>query len=121
MIGGEKKRWGNRAPKAVRPQQEIIDELITKGKYDKWVSLGSLFGLTSDTLPGKFFSVRPYKYYNVDGNLVNVSMVQKEYRPDVDNIAVFEQLFVKDPTHVEQSTYRTVPIGKELSTSGLAT
>jgi hypothetical protein len=104
-----------------RTEQEIIDELITKEKYDEWVSLGSKFGLTSNTLQAKVFLVRPYQYYDVDGNLVNVSMVTKKYRPDVDNIAVFKQHYVKDPTHVDQSKYRIVNISDELSTTGLAT
>ena len=104
-----------------KTEQEIIDELKTKGKYDEWVSLGSKFGLTSNTLQAKFFLVRPYKYYDVDGNLVNVSMIQSMYRPDVDNIAVFKQHFVKDPTHVDQSKYRIVNISEKLSTAGLAT
>lgn len=104
-----------------RSEKEIIDELKTKGKYDEWVSLGSYFGLTSDTLRAKYFLVRPYKYYDVDGKLVNVSMVTSTYRPDVDNIAVFKQHYEKDPTHVDQSTYRIVGISEELSTAGLAT
>jgi hypothetical protein len=109
MIGGGK------------TQQEIIDELITKGKYDEWVSLGGYYGLTSNTLKAKFFLVRPFKYYDVDGNIVNVSMVQNFYRPDVDNVAVFKLLFKNDPTHVKQSKYRIVDSSKELSTFGLAT
>ena len=102
-----------------RTKQEIIDELITKGKYDEWIRLGSKFGLTSHTLKAAVFLDRPYKVYDVDGKIVNVSTVQSTYRPDVDNIAVFNQLVVEDPTHVKQSTYR---IEKEpLSTRGLAT
>lgn len=104
-----------------RTEQEIIEELKTKGKYDKWISLGSKFGLTSDTSRAKIFLVRPFKYYDVDENLVNVSMVTTKYRPDVDNIAVFEQHVVKDPTHVDQSKYRIVNNSEELSTAGLAT
>ena len=109
MIGGGK------------TQEEIIDELKTKGKYDEWVKLGSNFGLTSDTLKAKFFLVRPVKYYDVDGNIVNVSMITQTYRPDVDNIAVFEQIVVEDPTRVKQSKYRFVDSSEVLSTSGLAT
>ena len=85
------------------------------------VSLGSRFGLTSNTLNAKFFLVRPFKYYDVNKNIVNISMVQSIYRPDVDNIAVFEQFIVNDPTKVEQSKFRIVNINDELSTSGLAT
>jgi len=104
-----------------RTEQEIIDELITKEKYDEWVSLGSYFGLTSDTLKAKTFLVRPYMYYDVDGKIVNVSMITSTYRPDVDNIAVFKQHYEKDPTHVDQSKHRIVNVSKSLSTSGLAT
>jgi hypothetical protein len=109
MIGGGKTK------------EEIIDEVKRKEKYDEWISLGSKFGLTSDTLPADVFLVRPYMYYNVDGNIVNVSMVTNKYRPDVDNIAVFKQHYVKDPTHVDQSKYRIVNVTESLSTSGLAT
>ena len=104
-----------------RTEQEIIEELKTKGKYDEWISLGSKFGLTSDTLRAEIFLVRPFKYYDVDENLVNVSMVTRTYRPDVDNIAVFKQHYVEDPTHVHQSEYRIGNISEELSTAGLAT
>lgn len=109
MIGGGK------------TQEEIISELKTKGKYDEWVSLGSRFGQTSRTLKAKFFLVRPYQYYNADGDIVHVSMVTTKYRPDVDNIAVFTQNVVEDPTHVNQRTYRIANITDNLSTTGLAT
>jgi len=105
-----------------RTEQEIIDELKTKEKYDEWISLGSNFGLTSDTLRAKIFLVRPYIYYDVDGNIVNVSMITNTYRPDVDNIAVFKQHVVKDdPTYVDQSKYRIVNVSERLFTSGLTT
>ena len=104
-----------------RTEQEIIDELKTKDKYDEWISLGSNFGWTSDTLSSKYFLVRPYMYYNVDGKIVNVSMISSTFGPHVDNIAVFKQHYVIDPTHVAQSTYRIVNMSESLSTSGLAT
>jgi len=111
MIGGGKTK------------EEIIAELKSKGRYDEWVALGSKFGLTSDTLiyEQSAFLERPFNYYNVDENIVPVSMVQKTYRDDVDNIAVFEQLYVKDPTHVDQSKFRIVDIKETLSTTGLVT
>jgi hypothetical protein len=102
-----------------RTKDEIIDELKNKGKYDEWVRLGSKFGLTSDTLKAERFLTRPYKYYDVDGEIVNVSMVQPTYRPDVDNIALFNQHVVEDPTYVKPSTFR-IEEGP-LSTSGLLT
>jgi hypothetical protein len=45
----------------------------------------------------------------------------KIYFTDVNNIAVFEQIIIEDPTHVKQSKYRIVDISENLSTSGLAT
>lgn len=104
-----------------KTQEEIISELKKKGKYDEWVRLGSRFGQTSRTLKAKFFLVRPYQYYNVDGNIVHVSMVSTNYRPDVDNIAVFTQNVVEDPTRVNPSTYRIANITDKLFTTGLAT
>ena len=104
-----------------RTEKEIIDELKTKGKYDEWVRLGSNFGLTSYKLQAKIFLNRPFKYYDVDGNLVNVSMVTSTYTPAVDNIAVFEQHSVEDTTHVAPSKYRIGNISEELSTTGLTT
>ena len=82
-----------------KTEQEIINELKNKRKYNEWVSLGSKFGLISNTINAKFFLVRPYKYYDVDKNIVNVSMVQSNYRPDVDNIAVFKQFVIKYPSY----------------------
>lgn len=102
-----------------KTQQDIFNEVKAKGKLDEWVKLGSMYGLTSYTLQTKYFSVRPYKYYDVDGNIVNVSSVQKTYRPDVNNIAVFAHVHTPDPTNVKQSKYK-IEEGK-LSTTGLAT
>jgi hypothetical protein len=126
LKNGEKKRisqekYNKKMIGGGKSQEEIINELKSKGKYDDWVSLGSLFGLTSNTLKAKFFLVRPYKYYDVDGNIVDVSMVQTTYRPDVDNIAVFKQIYLKDPTNVNQGKFRVVNANKTLSTAGLAT
>jgi hypothetical protein len=107
--------------KSRKSEDEIHKELKEKGKYDEWVSLGSYYGLTSDTLNAKLFLQRPYKYYNIDGEIVNVSMIQSTYRSDVDNIAVFKQLVIENPTHVEQKKYKIVDISENLSTFGLAT
>jgi hypothetical protein len=109
MIGGGKK------------EQEIIDELKEKGKFEEWKKLGSYFGLTSNTSKLKDFMVRPYRYFNIDGEIVSVSMINKNYvdKTDVDNIAVFKQILEEDPTHVDPSKYRLEE--GTLSTSGLAT
>lgn len=126
LKNGEKKRisqekYNKKMIGGGKSKEEIINELKSKEKYNEWVSLGSLFGLTSNTLKAKFFLVRPYKYYDVDGNIVDVSMVQTTYRPDVDNIAVFKQIYLKDPTNVNQGKFRIVNANKTLSTTGLAT
>lgn len=104
-----------------KTETEIETELREKGKYDEWVRLGSYYGLTSDTLKAPVFLNRRYKYYDVDGNIVDVSMVQKGFRPDVDNIAVFEQFVERDPTFVRQTEHRIVNNTETLSTAGLAT
>jgi len=95
---------------------ELIQELTKKGKYDEWVSHGSYFGQT-----GNIFTTREYKYYDMDGDIINVSTISKTFRADVINIPVFKQYFVKDLTHVKQATYKIVSTSEELSTSGLAT
>jgi hypothetical protein len=111
-----KKMFGGR-----KSEKEIIDELIKENKYEKWKELGSNFGLTSDTLNIDTFQIRPYKYYNVYGEIVNVSMIEPNYRPDLDNVAVFEQFVEEDPSHVKQGTYKIVNSNEPLTTTGLAT
>ena len=96
--------------------ESILQELKRKGKYDEWVSHGSYFGQT-----GSIFTTREYKYYDMDGDIINVSSVSKTYRDDVVNTPVFKQYYVEDVTHVRQATYRIVSNSEELSTSGLAT
>jgi hypothetical protein len=106
-----------------KSEQEIIDELKSKGKYKQWEDSGRYFGLTSETLKMPTFKNRPLRHYNVDGEIVNVSLIQKEYRPDLDNIAVFEGIYKKegeDPSYVEQDTYKIVNSTDKLTTSGLA-
>ena len=95
---------------------KLIQELTKKGKYDEWVSNGSYFGQTSN-----MFTTKPYKYYDMDGDIINVSAISKNYRDDVVNIPVFKQYWVEDLTHVGQATYKIVSTSEELSTSGLAT
>jgi len=95
---------------------KLIQELTKKGKYDEWVSNGSYFGQTSN-----MFTTKPYKYYDMDGDIINVSAISKNYRDDVVNIPVFKQYWVEDRTHVSQATYKIVSTSEELSTSGLAT
>ncbi len=111
-----KKMFGGR-----KSEKEIIDELIKENKYEKWKELGSNFGLTSDTLNIDTFKTRPFKFYNVYGEIVNVSMIEPNYRPDLDNVAVFEQFVEEDPSHVNQGTYKIVNSNEPLTTTGLAT
>jgi len=92
---------------------ELIQELTKKGKYTDWVSCGSYLGHTSNG-PG-------YKYYDMDGDIINVSYTSKEYRDDVINIPVFKQYWVNDPTNVRQAKYKIVRNNEELSVSGLVT
>jgi len=94
---------------------KIIQELTEKGKYDEWVSHGSYFGQTNSILK------TGYKYYDMDGDIINVSHISSQYRHDLVNIPVFKQYWVKDRSNVGQATYRIVSKSEELSTSGLAT
>ena len=95
---------------------KLLQELKEKGKYDEWVLHGSYYGQT-----GSIFIKREYKYYDMDGDIINVSCVSKVYRNDVINTPIFKQYYVKDLTNVKQATYRIVSNSEELSTSGLAT
>ena len=104
-----------------KSEQQIIDELKDKGRYDEWVNLGGYFGLTSNTLNIDTFKIRPFKYYNVDNEIVNVSMVDPNYRPDLDNIAVFKQFYEEDPSSVGVGKYKIVNLNEPLTTTGLAT
>jgi hypothetical protein len=104
-----------------KSKQQIIDELKEKGKYEEWVNLGGYFGLTSDTLNIDTFKIRPFKYYNVDSEIVNVSMIEPNYRPDLDNIAVFKQFHEEDPSSVGVGKYKIVNSNEPLTTTGLAT
>lgn len=100
---------------------DLIDELKLNNKYDEWLSYGSYFGQISYTLKTKFFSVRPYQYYDMYDNIINVSAVGKTFRNDIINIPVFKQNYIEDKTNVKQNSFRIVNIDETLSTAGLAT
>ena len=104
-----------------KTKEEIIAELKAKGRYDEWVKLGSYFGQTSYTSKAKSFLTRPYKYYDIDGNIVNVSIIDSTYRPDVDNIAIFKRVENINNSNVSPGTYRIVNLSLPLTTTGLAT
>ena len=95
---------------------KLLQELKEKGKYDEWVLHGSYYGQT-----GSIFIKREYKYYDMDGDIINVSCVSKVYRNDFINTPIFKQYYVKDVTNVGQATYKIVSNSEELSISGLAT
>jgi hypothetical protein len=97
---------------------KLVQELKKKGKYDEWVSLGSYYGQT-----GSIFTTKGYKYYDMDGDIINVSCISNVYRDvtPIVNTPVFKQYYVKDETHVRQAKYKIVSNSEELSTSGLAT
>jgi hypothetical protein len=101
-------------------EENIIHILKAKNRYDDWVEYGCNFGLTSDRLGG-IFTDKPYKYYNIDDNIVNVTIVQNAYRHDVDNIPVFAQLIGSDPSFVYQSEFKLCSSIKSLTTGNLGT
>jgi hypothetical protein len=111
-------------PKRKLGEAEILQELQDKGKFDEWVKFGRLYGLTSDNSHAKFFVVRPFIYRNIDDTPVAVSMVQSTFRPDVDNIAVFQQVHKKkeiDPCFVAQGTHKFVSVSSITSFSCFVT
>lgn len=105
-----------------KTQEEIIKELQTKQKYKEWIDKGSYYGLISDTLNAELFKVRPYSYYDVNNNIIRVSMIQKDFRPDVINIPVFGQVIKPRPSsYISQGTFKIVDKNQPLNTAGLAT
>ena len=118
-----KRRTNKRRGGGGKSEEEIIDELKSKGKYDEWVKSGRFFGITSDIPDTLYMQDDPAKYYNVDGKIVDVAIVDKNYRtePHLNNVAVFGQFYEKDPAHVAQGTYKIVNSNEPLTTTGLAT
>ena len=118
-----KRRTSKRRGGGGKSEEEIIRELKSKGKYDEWVKSGSYFGITSDMPDTLYMQDDPAKYYNVDGKIVDVAIIDKNYRsePHLNNVAVFEQFVEEDPSHVKQGTYKIVNSNEPLTTTGLAT
>lgn len=104
-----------------KTEERWIAELKEKGKFEEWVSLGSRFGVILWSSFSRFVDQTPYQYYNMDGNIIFVSMIQTKYRDDTECIPVFKQKVVKNHTNVDQSKYRIVEKTERLSTAGLAT
>jgi hypothetical protein len=117
-----KRRTSKRRVGGGKSEEEIIDELKSKGKYEEWVKSGRYFGITSDIPDTLYMQDDPAKYYNVDGKIVDVAIVDKNYRtePHLNNVAVFGQFYEKDPSHVDQGTYKIVNSNESLTTTGLA-
>ena len=99
----------------------IIEELKQKGKYEEWLSYGGLYGLISCEINAKYFKIRPYTYYDVNGDIIRVSMVQSTYRTDATNIPVFKHYTFDDKSHIGQDELKFVDINDTLYTHGLAT
>jgi hypothetical protein len=97
-------------------KQYIIDELYKKGKYDEWVYLGSNFGFLSDLT-----KYPQYLYTDMNGYIVNVTMVSNEYDQTKNNVAVFNYNDRIMGPIVEQSKFRIVNNNEKLTTSGLFT
>lgn len=95
---------------------EIINNLKINKKYDTWLSYGSYFGQISDTIKAKYFLKRPYIYKDMYNNSINVSMISKNFRLDVTNIPVFEQIIINNITKVKQGKYKIVNINETLTT-----
>lgn len=69
----------------MKSESDIINELIAKNKYEEWVSLGSKFGLIS-----KIKSKLPFRYYDMNDNVVSVLRVESTFHKDFYNISVFK-------------------------------
>lgn len=75
IIGRNEKKGGGK--------DEIIEELKQKGKYDKWVKSGSLFGYVNET-------PRLYEYENMNGNPQKFSLISKLYKDEKNIMPVFK-------------------------------
>lgn len=69
----------------MKSESDIINELIAKYKYDEWVSLGSKFGLISNVN-----SKLPFRYYDMNNNIVSVLRIESTFHKDFNNIPVFK-------------------------------
>jgi hypothetical protein len=81
----------------MKSESDIINELIAKDKYEEWVSLGSKFGLIS-----KIKSKLPFRYYDMNDNVVSFTRIESTFNKDFINIPVFN--FVSSDINV-YSTY----------------
>jgi len=68
----------------MKSESDIINELIAKDKYEEWVSLGSKFGLIS-----RVKSKLPFRYYDMNDNVVSVLRVESTFHKDFYNIPIF--------------------------------
>lgn len=101
----------------LKSEQEIIEELKNKKKYDEWVKKGSHYGwlLPEDSTEKHFI------WKDVDGKEVKVITVFKEFNREQNIVPVFEFVRgVEDPSYVKQGTFKIVNNNETLQTSGLA-
>ena len=68
----------------MKSESDIINELIAKDKYEEWISLGSKFGLISSVK-----SKLPFRYYDMNDNVVSVLRVESTFHKDFYNIPIF--------------------------------
>ena len=61
--------------------KDLIQQMKDKGKYEKWVELGSKYGIPSDT---------SYFYYDMDDKEISVSQITNVYKDD--RIPVFKRV-----------------------------
>jgi len=109
-------------PNFRKSEQEIIDEVKSKGRYNYWVEdIGSLFGYKSDEpyIPGRDNRI----YRDVNG-MSNVSKREAGlFDPSENNFAAFEKtgaIYDKfDPYRVTQNEYKIVYTNEKLWTAGL--
>lgn len=104
-----------------KSKENIIDELMyskKKNNYLRWIDFGSLFGYLVLDTPDDEYPQGIYK--DINNRNVVVSQVSTEYNPKYENVAVFDYIGSILGPHVEQASFRIVPITETLSTDGIA-
>lgn len=74
----------------VKSEEEIINQLRISKAYDRWDESGKYFGLTSRQ--------GPYRFFDADNNIVDVSSISKTYKPG--SVPVFKQVIDKSRSFV---------------------
>lgn len=94
---------------------EVISDLKTKGKYNDWVSKGSSFTYKWPSADLK------YTFIDANGKEIKGAYQGKQFRTNVESIPIFGQIFIKDPSMVNQGKFQIVNKNARLGTAGLAT